>query len=96
MSGASTPSVLTPSYPNGPDNGLILARKTLIEPGICLRGYSRGLYVTPQNCHAQFNWRDKIDGQGELAGRKLLAIKCGGPASTTSEGVAFVDITGPW
>ena len=85
-----------PSYPNGPDNGLILSRKTIVEPGVCIRGYDRGLYVTPQNCHTAFSWRDKIDGQGDLTGRKLLAIKCGSPASSSSQGVVFVDITGPW
>lgn len=87
---------VTASYPNGPDNGLILQKKILVEHAVCLRGYGLGLFVTPQNCHSAFSWRDKIDGQGELAGRKLLAIKCGGPASTTSAGVVFVDITGPW
>lgn len=96
VSGASPGSILTPNYPNGPDNGLILVRKTIVEPGVCLRGYSRGLHVTPQNCHASFGLRDKIDGQGDLVGRKLLAIKCGSPAGTSSEGVVFVDITGPW
>ena len=94
-SGAVANSI-TPIYPNGPDNGLILVRKTIIEPSVCLRGYGRGLYVAPQILHTQFNWRDKIDGQGELAGRKLLAIKCGSPAGTTSQGAVFVDITGPW
>lgn len=85
-----------PAYPNGPDNGLILARKWLVEPSVCRRGAMPGFYVVPQNCHAAFNWRDKIDGQGELAGHKLLAIKCGSPASTSSQGVVFIDITGPW
>lgn len=86
----------SPSYPNGPDNGLILARKWLVEPGVCRRGQNRGIYVVPQNCHASFSWRDKIDGQGELAGHKLLSIKCGSPAGTSSQGVLFIDITGPW
>lgn len=95
ISGATANS-FAPIYPNGPDNGLILVRKIIIEPSVCLRGYGRGLYVAPQNLHAQFNWRDKIDGQGDLVGRKLLAIKCGGPAGTASQGAVFVDITGPW
>lgn len=85
-----------PTYPNGPNNGLFFATKLLLEPNVCRRGIDRGVYVVPQNCHAYFNWRDKIDGQGELAGRKLLAIKCGSPAGATSQGVAFIDITGPW
>lgn len=94
-SGASA-APQSPSYPNGPDNGLILGRKLFIEPSVCRRGVDRGVYITPQNCHAAFNWRDKIDGQGALAGRKLMAVKCGSPAGTSSQGVVFFDITGPW
>ena len=94
-SGAATNGV-APIYPNGPDNGLILVRKIIVEPSVCLRGYGRGLYVAPQNLHTQFNWRDKIDGQGELTGRKLLSIKCGSPAGSVSQGAVFIDITGPW
>jgi hypothetical protein len=96
FSGGSSAGVTFPAYPNGPDNGLIIGRKLLLEPGVCRRGYLRGLYVTGQNCHNTFSWRDKIEGQGALLGRKLLAIKGGGPATTTSESVLFVDITGPW
>lgn len=86
----------SPIYPNGPDNGLILGRKLFIEPSVCRRGVDRGVYIIPQNCHTAFSWRDKIDGQGALAGRKLLAVKCGSPAGTSSSGVVFFDITGPW
>ena len=85
-----------PQYPNGPDNGLALSGKSVVEPGVCLRGRTRGIYLVVQKCHERFNWRDKIDGQGTLLGRKLVAIKCGGPAQTTSTGLVFVDITGPW
>jgi len=85
-----------PTYPNGPNNGLFLSRKLLVERGVALRGVSRGLLVTAQNCHARFNWRDKVPGQGQYAGRTLMAVKCGGPASTSSAGVVFFDITGPW
>lgn len=95
-SGGAAANGITPSYPNGPDNGLVLVRKAIVEPGVCFRGHSRGLYVTPQNCHSAFSWRDKIDGQGDLTGRKLIAIKCGSAASGSSQGVVFVDITGPW
>lgn len=96
VSGAAPGSGMTPNYPNGPGNELFTVRKTIVEPGVALRGFSRGLHVTPQNCHTAFNWRDKVDGQGELVGRKLMAIKCGSPAGVVSEGVAFIDIIGPW
>lgn len=95
-SGSNASQPQAPAYPNGPDNGLVFAKKILLEPNICRRGVDRGWYVLPQNCHAAFSWLQKIDGQGELAGRKLLAIKCGSPASTSSQGVAFFDIIGPW
>lgn len=86
----------SPLYPNGPDNGLVLSKKVIVEVGVCRRGTYRGMYITPQNCSTAFSWRDKIDGHGELTGRKLMALKCGSPAATTNSGVVFVDITGPW
>lgn len=94
-SGANA-SGMVPTYPNGPNNGLILSRKLLVERGVALRGGSRGLLLAAQNCHAAFNWRDKVAGQGQYAGRTLMAVKCGSPAGTTSQGVVFFDITGPW
>lgn len=94
-SGAGT-NTMAPAYPNGPNNGLILSRKLLVEMGVALRGVSRGLLLAAQNCHAHFNWRDKVPGQGQYAGRTLMAVKCGSPAGTSSQGVVFFDITGPW
>lgn len=95
LSGAGASGVAT-AYPNGPNNGLLLSRKLVAENNVAMRGIVRGVFVTPQNCHGSFNWRDKVDGQGTLAGRKLLAIKVGPPAGTVSQGVVFFDITGPW
>lgn len=93
-SGAGTGLVAT--YPNGPNNGLILSRIALSEDGICWRGNTRGAYITPQNCHASFTRGTIIDGAGDMAGRKLIAVKCGAPAGTVSAGVMFFDVTGPW
>ena len=93
-SGAGYGRVTT--FPNGPDNGLILSRKVLTEIPACLRGVIPGAYVTPQNCHAFYNRNTIQDGSGDLAGRKLLAIKCGSPAGTSSQGVMFFDVSGPW
>ena len=93
-SGAGYGRVTT--FPNGPDNGLILSRKVLTEIPTCLRGVMPGAYVTPQNCHTFYSRNTIQDGSGDLAGRKLLAVKCGGPAGTSSQGVMFFDITGPW
>lgn len=96
FAGAGPGGGYTPSYPNGPDNGLILARKVFVEPGVCLRGRLPGVLVPLQYCHGAFSWRDKIDGQGDLTGRKLIAIKCGGPAGAVSQGMLLLDVTGPW
>lgn len=92
----ATASSMAPTYPNGPNNGLLLSRKLLVERGLALRGVSRGLLMAAQNCHTQFNWRDKVPGQGQYAGRTLMAVKCGSAAGTASQGVVFFDITGPW
>lgn len=93
--GASS-STVVPTYPNGANNGLVLVRKTLVERNVALRGFLRGVHVPAQLCHSSFNPLDKLDGQGDLLGRKLLAVKCGGTAGTGSLGVLFFDITGPW
>lgn len=95
VSGAEA-SAMVPAYPNGPNNSLILSRNLLVERGVALRGVSRGLLLAAQNCHAAFNWRDKVPGQGQYAGRTLMAVKCGSAAGTSSAGVVFFDITGPW
>lgn len=90
-------STFVPTYPNGPNNALIVAKKCLVEPiGPALRGYFPGIYHAPQNLHRAFSWRDKIDGQGPLLGRKLMAVKTGSPAGAGSQGCVFFDITGPW
>lgn len=84
------------TFPNAADNGLVLSRKVIFEPGVCVRGVFQGAYLTPQNCHASYSRNTIQDGSGDLAGRKLLAVKCGGPAGTSSQGVMFFDVSGPW
>ena len=84
------------TFPNAADNGLVLSRKVIFEPGVCVRGVFPGAYLTPQNCHANYSRNTLQDGSGDLGGRKLLAIKCGSPAGTSSHGVMFFDVTGPW
>lgn len=84
------------AYPNGPNNGLLLTRKTLFEGVSHLRGMLRGCLIAAQPCHASFARLDTLAGQGTYAGRTLLAVKCGAPAGVTSAGVVFMDITGPW
>lgn len=87
---------LAPQYPNPCGNALLLSRKAIVEPGVALRGFLRGIYLTTQQCHPSFSHRDRIEGSGMQAGKSLLAIKCGSPAGAVSQGVIFADITGPW
>ena len=89
-------SAFVPTYPNPANNGLIFSRKVLVEPMSSFRGYLRGLLVPVQFCHTSFATGDIVDGQGDLLDRRLLAVKCGSPAATVSQGVLFFDITGPW
>lgn len=85
------------SYPNATDNSLLLSRLMLLEAAPHLRGIIRGPLFAAQNCGSSFNWRDKVNGAGSYAGRKLLAIKGSEPALTTASSyVTFFDITGPW
>ena len=60
-----------PTYPNGPNNGLFLSRKLLVERGVALRGVSRGLLVTAQNCHLH---RAKIFAQENAQNNVVLLI----------------------
>jgi hypothetical protein len=86
-------------YPNGPDNALLLSRTLITETsGPVLRGVVPGLYFIPHAIGTvSFSHRSKIDGQGPLAGRKLMMVRNAGPASTTSnQHTSAIDITGPW
>ncbi len=87
------------TYPNGPDNGLLLSRMLAFETTPRhLRGTVRGLLFNPQMLgSASFVTRDKLVGQGALAGRTLLALKGSAPAQTSETNITtFIDITGPW
>jgi hypothetical protein len=80
-----------PAYPNPADNGLVLTRKLLMEPG-SLRGAMRGLGFSLQNCHAALPWQTKI-----LGASVHYAINSGSPAySVASITAVMFDITGPW
>lgn len=92
-------------WPNAADNALVLSRVVVSEYPTTslhtLRGNLRGLLAPMQNCGTSFGWRDKIDGQGDYAGRKLLVVKGNsGPAESASgnasPGCVFFDVTGPW
>jgi hypothetical protein len=83
------------TYPNGPNNGLLLGKQSLVE-GAFLRGLFRGFSMIPQNCHAAFTNGDMLNGQDDLSGRRLAVSKLAGPNTSTSAGMILFDITGPW
>jgi hypothetical protein len=88
------------AYPNGADNSLLLSRMLITEvTPLTMRGVMPGLLFCPQAVGANtFPTRNKIDGQGIYAGRKLMAVNnSGAPAGTAStQATSFLDITGPW
>lgn len=95
VAGASG-SLVTSSYPNAPDSSLILSRRYIAD-NTGVRGFLRGLYQSPQPCATAFAPFDRIEGQGPLVGRRLIAVRCGvGASSSTGPGVTFFDVTGPW
>lgn len=89
-------------YPNGPDNALDLDRVFATEGDLSTRGTFPGLMHCPQQLGFAFASFDKLDGQGSLAGRRLMALRCGSPGGTTQNattggyGVVVFDLTGNW
>ena len=85
------------AYPNGPNNGLLLCKLSVVEmTGPAYRGLFRGLFHIPQDCHAAFTHGVLLDGQQDLFGRKLFVSKYHCPNAATSNGMLLFDITGPW
>lgn len=62
------------------------------------RAYLPGLYFVPQSgAGTSFTAGSFIDGTGELAGRRLMAVKTSDSQVTELvTGVYFIDVTGPW
>lgn len=84
-------------FPNPVNNGMYLTPILVYEGVNLLRGRNRGGLLSPQIISTAFDNRQKIDGRGSLAGRKLMAVKCCVPAgSKAASGTMFIDITGPW
>ena len=90
---AGTAEYSVRTYPNGPNNGLMTGALELHALGI--RGTLPGLLHPVQDCGDAFATGAIVDGTGDLAGRRLMAIRTGPPAGGTV-GTVFIDITGPW
>jgi hypothetical protein len=96
MSGGAAQTVTGPLYPNPINNGLVLSRTVLAEPSFGLRGVLPGFYNVLHNAHASFTSGTLIDGQGDLTGRKLMALRGNTNNAGTNTSLNFIDITGPW
>jgi len=98
-------------YPNTSDNALVFGRFSVQESANNnLRGHMRGVFCSPQNLYPHFGaGLTVIDGQGDLAGRKVGVLGCPGgnsvdgsltiPACNSTHypaGRLIVDLTGPW
>ena len=88
------------TFPSAVDNGLYLSNILLLDgPGAAAgpRGRMPGAYHCPQSGVLAVYGSDVaiIKGQGVFAGKQLLTVQIGTP-NTGSQGVAFVDVTGPW
>lgn len=84
-------------YPNGPDNSLRLAALEVAQGFGGVRGRVAGVYHSPQVLGDAFGSGDRIDGQGDFAGRTFMALRAGPPGADRSRaGTVFVDVTGPW
>jgi len=82
------------TYPNGPNNGLMTGALELHALGI--RGTLPGLLHPVQDCGNAFATGAIVDGTGDLAGRKLLALRVAPPSGAQTAGTVFIDTTGPW
>ena len=89
---AGTAGYSVGTYPNGPNNGLMTGALELHALGI--RGTLPGLLHPVQDCGNAFATGAIVDGTGDLAGRRLMAIRTGPPAGGTV-GTVFLDVTGP-
>lgn len=97
MSGQNTGGM---PFPNPTDGGLYLTQEFIFDAASgtsnnVFRGYSPGLYVTPQVLPVgAFNTRDIISGVAGLTGKTLRATV---PSGATVGGALVVfDTTGPW
>lgn len=80
--------------------GALSAGGTVLLSPLLLTGHMSvvpGAYFVPQSgAYSHFNQSDILAGVGALAGRRLLAIRAGGRGNLDANGVAFIDMTGPW
>lgn len=84
------------SYPALTDNGLMLT-PVLLHNASGIRGYLPGIRYSPQVVNAAFNTGDVVAGSGDMAGRKVLAIRLGNLITVPGQcGTVFLEHTSDW
>lgn len=91
------------TYPNGPDNALILSPLLVLEGETStissLRGSIPGIYHSSQLILPNtFMLRDVVEGNGEFAGRRLHASpgQSSGQPLSSQAGAVFYDLSDVW
>ena len=79
------------TYPNGPNNGLMVGKLELFANGV--RGTFPGLWHPFQDCGNAFSSGVIVDGTDDLAGHKLMALRVAPPSGSVVAGTVFVDLT---
>jgi hypothetical protein len=85
-------------YPNPADGALWVTAPWLVEfcdvsTTMSIRGKPPGLYAHMHSAVPSYSDGDRINNVAGLSGATLIAI---GVSSSSSAGVAYFDITGPW
>lgn len=84
------------TYPAPVDNGLMLT-PVILHGSLGFRGYLPGIRYSPQVVNASFGTGDVVAGSGDMAGKKVMAVRLGNLITTPSQcGVVFVDHTSDW
>ena len=83
-------------FPNISNNGLLYGSCELVV-GTDIRGTLPGLLHPVQDLGNIFSSGVVIDGEQDMAGRRLLALRVSSPSpSAQVVGTVFMDLTGPW
>lgn len=84
------------AYPAPVDNGLMLT-PVLLHNTQGPRGYLPGLRYSPQVVNTSFSSGDVVAGSGDMAGKKVQAVRLGALITTPAQcGCVFVDHTADW
>lgn len=96
LSGTHVTGAVGFAYPAPVDNGLLLTPVVLYNT-LGFRGYLPGIRFSPQVVNAAFNTGDVVAGSGDMAGKKVTAVRMGNYISAPSQcGMVFIDHTSDW